>query len=181
MAREYPDVRTFSLLLVILRYRRKMLQNISMMLPKTNGIEACIGDLVEHYQSWWYKKYHHPWVLRSTICRCENCNQGYEKKLGTSERRSCLDTHISAHNYIYYMPKLNGNSRISSCHNIIQKMLFSYPLLNHFFEHSETGAEKLLFTNISFNNWGLLEEMEAIVDPLAVFPHTSCEMEQLNE
>ena len=51
MAREYPDVRTFSLLLVILRYRRKMLQNISMMLPKTNGIEACIGDLVEHYQS----------------------------------------------------------------------------------------------------------------------------------
>ena len=49
-------------------------------------------------------------------------------------------------------------------------MLFSYPLLDHFFEHTETGADKIVFTNMSIKNWDLLEEMEDIVEILAIFP-----------
>ena len=97
---------------------------------------------------------------------------------GTSERRSRLDTHALAHNWIYYMTKLDGDTRVSLCHTIIQKMLFSYQLLNHFFEHSASGAEKVVFTNMSVNDWDLLEDMEAVVDPLSVTPCTSSQMEQ---
>ena len=75
------------------------------------------------------------------------------------------------------MPKLDGDTIFSSCHTIIQKMIFSYPVLNHFFEHAETGAEKVVFTNMSVRNWYLLEDMDDLVDPLAVPPILSSQIE----
>ena len=49
-------------------------------------------------------------------------------------------------------------------------MLFSYPLLNHLFEHESTGEYTLLFTIMYVNDWDLLGYMEAIVDILAPPP-----------
>ena len=70
---------------------------------------------------------------------------------GTSEIRSHIDTHSSEHGYVYYIPKLDGDNRVSSCYTIIQKILFSYPWLNNLFEHAATGTKKVVFANMSVN------------------------------
>ena len=94
-----------------------------------------------------------------------------------SERKRRLDIHTLVHNLIDYIPKLDGDTKVSPCHTIIQQMLFSYQFLNHLFEHTETGAEKVVFTNMSVRNWYLLEDMEDLVDPLAVPPILSSQIE----
>ena len=67
------------------------------------------------------------------------------------------------------MPKLAGDTRISSCHTIIQQMLFSYRLLEHYFANAATGAEQRVFRDMPGTDWDFLEEMDAIVMPLATF------------
>eukprot|EP00957_Ditylum_brightwellii_P156199 11888845-Ditylum_brightwellii.AAC.1 len=99
---------------------------------------------------------------------------------GTTERRSHLEKYASVNNFKYYMPKLDGDTRVSSCHTIIQQMLFSYPLICAFFNMSATGLEKHLWNAmINGNKWELLEILEMVLEPLTVFSKASSQTKQI--
>ena len=99
---------------------------------------------------------------------------------GKIERRSHLGTYALVNNFKYCMPKLDGDTCVSSCYMIIQQMLFSYPLLCAFFNNSATGLEKQVCnTMINSNNWELLEILETVLEPLAIFLRASSQTKQI--
>eukprot|EP00957_Ditylum_brightwellii_P078289 5952440-Ditylum_brightwellii.AAC.1 len=101
--------------------------------------------------------------------RAVGCLCGIIEFFGTPERRQNLKGHIAANNYKVYMPKLAGKTRVSSCHTIIQQMIFGFPVLSTFFNKVATGLQHRVFNNMTGDQWDLLEDMEAILHPISEF------------
>eukprot|EP00957_Ditylum_brightwellii_P183288 13961334-Ditylum_brightwellii.AAC.1 len=66
----------------------------------------------------------------------------------TPVRRQKLEKYTAAKSYKMYMPTLVGKTRVSSCHTIIQQIIFSLPVLSAFFDEEATGLKRKVFNNM---------------------------------
>ena len=70
---------------------------------------------------------------------------------------------------IPFLPSIDGETRAAGIPTLIQKVVFNYSLLHEFFTEECPVTEQEVFTCITEEEWNLLIEIEAIVEPLAKF------------
>lgn len=96
------------------------------------------------------------------------------KYFGTPERRSKLQECADESSYLKYtIPGIDGDTRAAGIPTLIQKVVFNYCLLKEFFTEKCVQSEQEVFTCITEDEWILLIELEAIVEPLAKFTRST--------
>ena len=92
------------------------------------------------------------------------------KFFGTPDRRAKLKNFADQRSFVNYtVPGIDGETRAAGIPTLIQKVVFNYSLLHEFFTEECPHTEQEVFTCITEEEWNLLIEMEAIVEPLAKF------------
>eukprot|EP00957_Ditylum_brightwellii_P205031 15341889-Ditylum_brightwellii.AAC.1 len=95
------------------------------------------------------------------------------KFIGTPERRKNFVECAEEENFANYtVPGIDGDTRVADCHKIIQIVVFNYLLLKKYFQ-KQTAKDTEIFMCISEDEWILLIEMEAILQPIAVFARST--------